>query len=185
MCGRRTYRDGSLVHGASRSREKDVHHDRHGNAAEIHAQCRSDKKTTPQSRLRILNLLDAVFSERVRQVHQQHKTQKQEQHRANERNIAAPHLEEAVRYEKASNNQPNPYDDLRPPEAVLNRCSLVFGIIDADQKHRHNEMEETERKVDAVDGSVAEAFVAAAVDGYVVEEDALEFLDGPGCKEEP
>lgn len=46
-------------------------------------------------------------------------------------------------------------------------------------------MEAAESEVDAVDGCKAEALLAGAVDGDIVEEDSLELLDGPVGHGEP
>lgn len=46
-------------------------------------------------------------------------------------------------------------------------------------------MEEAEGEVDSVDCGEAKAFVAGTVDGDVVEENALQLLDGPVGEQDP
>lgn len=46
-------------------------------------------------------------------------------------------------------------------------------------------MKKSEREIDAVDCSEPETFMAGAVDCDVVEEDSLQFVDGPWSEEDP
>lgn len=121
----------------------------------------------------------------MRQIHQQYQSQQQEQYRTHQRDIVPPDLEEAVRDQEADHNQPQPRNDLRSPESVLNRRARIFRRIYPQQHDRQHGMEQSQGEVDAVYSGEPEAFVPGAVDGDVVEQDALQLLDGPGGEHQP
>jgi len=177
--------DGRLVHGAVALGEEDVHDDRHGNAADVHAQRAADQQSPPEARIRVLNLFNAELCPVVRQINKQDQSNQQEQHRAHKGHVVSPDLEEAIRYQKADHNQRQPRDNLRSPEAILYRRSLIFTAVHSQQKHGQDGVEKSQGEVDAVHGGVAKALLAGAVDGHVVEEDALEFAHGPVGHGEP
>lgn len=177
--------DGGLVHAAAAVGEEDVHDDGHGDASQVHAEGAADENPTPHSRVRLFDLLDAVFGEGVCQVDQQDQSQEEEQDGAAQSDIISPHLEEAVGDEEAHDDQSQPHENLGTPPAVLNPRSTVLGRGDAEEEEGEDEVEEAEREVDAVHGREPEAVVTRAVDGHVVEEDALELVDGPWSEQYP
>ena len=180
-----TYGDGRLVHRAVRLSEEDVHDDCDGNATQVHAQSRADKKAAPELGVGVLNLLDAVLGPGVRKVHKQDQTEQQEQHGTAESNIVAPDFEESVRNQECEDNQAQPRNNLRSPKSILNRRTTVFRAVDSEEQNGVNGVEATESEVDAVDSGEAKALFSGAVDGDIVKEDALELLDGPVGHGEP
>ena len=180
-----TYSNGRLVHRAVRLCEEDVHDDGDSNAAKVHAQSRSDKKATPKLGIGILNLLNAVFSPGVCEIDKQDQAKEQEQHGSEESNIVAPDLEESVRNQECQDDQAQPCDNLRSPKSILNRRTTIFRAVDTKQQYGVDGVEAAESEVDAVNSGKAEALLAGAVDGDIVEENALELLDGPVGHGEP
>ena len=165
----KAYRDCSLVHGATRMREEDIHHDRHRDAAEIHTHRRTDEYSPPHPRIFVLNLLNAEFRKRVGEIDQQHQTKQQEQNSPSQRDIVPPDLKERIRDQKGRHNQSQPYNNLRSPKSVLYRCPLVLRAVDAKKQNRHHKVEQSECEIDSVHSSETKAFVSGAVDGHVVE----------------
>ena len=135
------YRNGHLIHRTPGMCEEDVHDYCHRDAAEIHAQRRSDEHATPHAGLRLLDLLNAVLGEGMRQVDQQYKAKKQEQYGAHERDVITPDFEEAVGYKEGGHDQAQPDDDFGSPESILNRRALVSRVVDPQKQNRHDEME--------------------------------------------
>lgn len=62
--------DRGLVHAAATSCEEYVHDNGHGDASEVHGQRAADEDTPPHAGIGLFNLLDTVFGECVRQIHQ-------------------------------------------------------------------------------------------------------------------
>ena len=180
-----TYCNGRLVHRAVGLSEEDVHDDSDSNAAEIHAQSRADEEASPELGVGILDLLDAVFGPGVRKVYQQDQAKEQEQDGTAESDIVTPNLEECVRDEESEDDQAEPCDNLGSPEAVLNRCATVFRAVDTKEEYSVNSVEAAESEVDAVNSGEAEALLAGTVDSDIVQENALELLDGPVGHGEP
>ncbi|CAG8571471.1 7424_t:CDS:2, partial [Scutellospora calospora] len=174
-----SYCDGCLVHRTVGLSEEDVHDDGNSNAAKIHAQSRADEKAAPELGVGILDLLNAVLSPCMRKVYQQDQAKEQEQDGTTESDVVTPDLEESVRDEESEDDQAQPCDDLGSPKAILNRRTAVFRAVDAEQQDGVDGMEAAESEVDAVDSGEAEALFSGTVDGDIVEEDALELLDGP------
>lgn len=177
--------DGSLVHGASRAGEEDVHDDCHDNGSKIHGQGRTDQERLPELGVSVLDLLQTVLSPTMSQVDQENETKKQEQDSADQSDIVAPDDEEAIRNQEGNDNETDPGDQLGSPEAVLNSRSLVACVLDADEQQGHDEMEEAESEVDTVDSGEAIACLAVAGDCSEIEQDMLEFLDGPVGEHDP
>jgi hypothetical protein len=175
LCRERTvtYGDGRLVHRAVRMGEEDVHDDGDGNATQVHAKSRTNKKATPKLRVGVLNLLNAVFGPGMRKVDQQNQAEKQEQDGAAKCDIVPPDLKEGVRDQERKDYQAQPCDNLRSPETILNGRAAVFRAVDTQEQYGVESVEAAESEVDAVDSSEAEALLASTVDGNVVEENAL------------
>ena len=127
------YSNSSLVHRAIRLGEEDVHDDCDSNAAQVRSQGRADEKATPELGIGILNLLDAVFSPGVCKVHEQDQAQEQEQHGTAESDIIAPDFEESVRNQEGEDDKAQPRNDLRSPEAILDRRATVFRAVDTEE----------------------------------------------------
>jgi len=119
------------------------------------------------------------------QVYQENEAEKQEQHSADQSDIVAPDDEEAVRNQEGDDDQSDPGNYLGTPEAVLDSRSLVACVLDANEQQGHDGVEKSESKVDAVNSSEAIAGLAVAGDGGEVEQDVLEFLDGPVGEHDP
>ena len=121
----------------------------------------------------------------MRQVDEQNQSEQQEQDRPHQRNVIPPYFKEPIGNQERRHNQPQPDDDLGPPESVLDGSALVSRVVDADQQHGHGQMEDSEGEVDAMHRREAETRVSRAADRDVVEEHALELLDRPVGEHEP
>lgn len=121
----------------------------------------------------------------MREIHQQNQSKQEEQDGSDECDIVSPNFKERVRDEESDDNQAQPSDYFRSPKAVLNRCAAVFRAVHSQKKYCMNGVETAEGEVHAVNGGEPEALFTGAVDGDIVEEDALELLDGPVGHGEP
>lgn len=119
------------------------------------------------------------------QVNQENETKKQEQDSADQSDIIAPDNEEAIRNQEGNDNETDPSNQFGSPEAILNSRSLVARVLDADQQEGHDEVEEAESEVDTVDSGEAVAGLAIAGDCSEIEQNMLEFLDGPVGEHDP
>lgn len=119
------------------------------------------------------------------QVDQENESKKQEQDSANQSDIVAPDDEEAIGNQEGNDNETDPGDQLGTPEAVLDSRSLVASVLDANKQESHDEVEKAQSEVDTVDSSEAIAGLAVAGDCSEVEQDMLEFLDGPVGEHDP
>jgi hypothetical protein len=162
-----TYGNGRLVHRAVRLGEEDVHDNGDGNATQVHAKSRTNKETTPELRVGVFNLLDAVFGPGMRKVDQQNQAQEQEQDGAAKRNVVAPDFKEGVRDQECKDYQAQPCDNLRSPESILNRRAAVFRAVDTEEQYSVDRVEAAESEVDTMDSSEAEALLPGTVDGNV------------------
>lgn len=123
---KRTHRNGSLVHGTVATSEEDIHQDRHDERREVHAKGRSDKQSTPDSRVVVFDFLQAHLGPRVSQIHQQNETEKEEEHGADERDVMAVNEEERLGDEERHDDKGDPQNDLGAPEAVLEDGPTIF-----------------------------------------------------------
>lgn len=114
-----------------------------------------------------------MFSPGVREIYQQDQAEEQEQDRAAKRDIVAPDLEESVRNQECYDYEAQPRDNLRSPESILNRRAAVFRAVDTKKQNGVDSVEAAESEVDAVDSGEAEALLAGAIDGDIVEQNAL------------
>lgn len=119
------------------------------------------------------------------QVDKENESKKQKQDGTDQSDIVAPDDEEAVGDQEGDDDKSDPCNDLGAPEAVLDGRSLVACVLDADEQESHDEVENTESKVDTVDSSEAIAGLAVTGDGGVIKQDMLEFLDGPVGEHDP
>lgn len=177
--------NGSLVHATSAIGEEDVHDNGHGKGTQVHAQSGTDQNATPETGIGVFDLLDTELCKGVCQIHQQDQSQKQEENGAYKCNIVAPDLEETVWDQEAEHNQAQPDDNLGSPEAILQRGSGVLGGVDTDQQDGQYEVEQAQRKVDAMHGGKAKAFVSEAVHHDIIQQNVLQLLDGPFGEHDP
>ena len=126
-----------------------------------------------------------MFGPGVRKVYQQDQAKEQEQDGTTESDVVSPNLEECVRDEESEHDQAEPCDNLRSPEAVLDRCATVFRAVDSEEQDGVDGVEAAESEVHTVNSGKAEALFSGAVDGDIVKEDTLELLDGPVGHGEP
>lgn len=121
----------------------------------------------------------------MRKVDQQDETNEQEEARANHGEVVAPNDEERVRNEKGENDHADPGDKLGSPESVLDWRASVLRVPDTDEHHGHDDVEETEGEIDALDRDVAVALLAVALDVDVVECEVRQLLHGPVREHDP
>lgn len=121
----------------------------------------------------------------MRKVDEQDQADEEEEACANHGEVVAPDDEEGVRNEEGQDHQGQPGDDLGPPEAVLDGRTAVLGAPHADEHHGHDDVEEAERKVDALHRDVAVALLAVALDVDVVQGEVRELLHGPVGEHDP
>ena len=177
--------NGSLIHRASTAGEENVHDYGHGEGHSVHAQCRADQNGSPAFGIVGLNLFQAIFCVRVRQVHQEDEAEENEEHGSDEGTIFAPHLKEGLWDEESQDNKCEPQYDLRAPISVLQGCAAVSGRLDAKEKYGEGEMEEPEPKVDSLNSNISIALFALTADGHVVERQVFQLLQSPRSEHEP
>lgn len=121
----------------------------------------------------------------MRQVDEQDQANEQEETGARHGEVVAPDDEERVRDEEGEDDHGDPAEDLGAPEAVLDGRAAVLGGPDADEHEGHEDVEEAEGEVDALDGDEAVALLAVALDVDVVERELGELLHGPVREHDP
>jgi hypothetical protein len=121
----------------------------------------------------------------VRQIDKQNETDKQEQARADHRKVVAPHDEERVRNEESQDNHANPSQHLWRPETVLNRRATVLRRPYSNEHKRHEDVEEAERKVDALHCNISVTLFAVAFYVDVIESEVGELLHSPVREHDP
>jgi len=121
----------------------------------------------------------------MRQIDKQNESNEKEQTRANHGKIVAPDDEERVRDEKGQNDHANPAHDLGKPETVLYGRATVLGRPYSDEHKRHNDVEETEREVDALYCDISVTLFAVAFDVDIVQSEVSQLLHGPVGEHDP
>ncbi|KAI6770871.1 hypothetical protein HG531_009726 [Fusarium graminearum] len=79
-----------LVHRARMARKKDILHNGHGKRTDVHAQSGANQDESPNSRVGILDLGEAVFGPVMSKIDKQYKAEEEEQHSCSECDIVAP-----------------------------------------------------------------------------------------------
>lgn len=121
----------------------------------------------------------------MRQIDKQNQTEENVEYGTDDGDVLAPHDEEVIRNEEGDDDQTEPSDNLRSPEAVLNRRPLVFGATDADEEKSHDEVEEPKGEIDAMYRDVAITTRAIAGNGGVIQKGVFELLDRPVGEHDP
>ena len=180
-----TYSDGCLIHATSALGKVDVHDDCHGERGQVHEQGRTNEHGSPHARLGCLDPLLAVLGPVVGQIDEQNQANEQEETGSNHGKVVAPDDEERVGDEEGEDDHADPSKNLGAPEAVLDLGAAILGGADADEHEGHEDVEEAEGEVDALDGDEAVALLAVALDVDVVQGELGQLLHGPVGEHDP
>ena len=113
-------RDEKLVECAARACEVRVQHASHGKGCHIHARGRTDENPLPEIGIAgILPILETSLRPGVSEVHQEDQPEKDEESRADERDVVSPEHKKAIWDEERYDDKHKPEQGLRPPPTIV------------------------------------------------------------------
>jgi hypothetical protein len=80
---------------------------------------------------------------------------------------------------------PREEHDLRAPETILEGCTTITGVFDAEEEECEDQVEETETEIDAMNCNPTVTFLAVAFDFHIIQSKMLQFLHCPWRKHNP